>query len=410
MHEKRCVVLEYDPSGVPVTHAYTLSSESSYHASRSPSRDMNVDQPGAAHQEQAAGHQNGAAPGANLASHPLQGLEEEGEAEQRQLQQQTAALTLQDGAAAGSDAAAVLLAEIASLKEQHQQLVAQVASANEREANERRKRLSVVVRQLPNFSGEKEGQEWDAWQKAFVARMHLLRIDPYEWFALASNMLEKQAMDFFLSNESSIDTWEGLCELMASGPFGKRTTDYSTRAQLVSRKLAAGSSAGVTGMIRKVEELFAKAPTKLPDAERIFYVQFNLPDFLRDAVILNNDNQPWSSYTDFRTALMVRANALTQAGQGQDKKRGPGSEWQQQTGKKFKKTTSTKTNADGSAPGPSKGPGKQGAPPVKAKKCTACGQQGHWATDRSSDGKPVCPRYDASKDKGKKPSFGKPRA
>lgn len=225
-----------------------------------------------------------------------------------------------------------------------------------------------------------------------------------------SNLLDGPALKLFL--QRSPTTFEEIDKLFSTSAFQPSVTDYSVRCGWYDDpSMKAETAAAVRPIIRRIERDASKAPTAPTDIEKIVVLQRALPASLRSMLMLNELNEPYTSWDLFMAAVMAHVNS--QQTRGRDRERGNGSSSSSaprpptpNTRKRSQSFEQRRVSVEqprqqqqhqqqginGGQPGTSNA--EREHPP-----CKGCGSRTHQVYWKDRQGNPICPNYDAKKDK-----------
>jgi hypothetical protein len=261
---------------------------------------------------------------------------------------------------------------------------------------------------------------WSMFRSIFMHNMRTFDIAEEHWGTLLFNSIDGKALQVVLSKPELQTSFDSMSHYFAAGPFRQSHTDYSVRTSFYEPKYRVRFASQVKGLVQRFDKDANKAPTPMTEVEKIVALQYNLPAEVRAAVMLTENNTPFSSYDDFIRVLMARVNAMDgsssvtkqPANVNGDQQRAPtpkrprtGDHQQQQRGgfDKHRRHSDQQQRSNGAtagAPGSSNGGGGRAngtGSGHQPKPCSACGQPGHRPWEKKADGTPMCQHYDPTR-------------
>ena len=277
------------------------------------------------------------------------------------------------------------------------------------------KEITFVKKALDKtFTGEGKPDtcesNWFMFRAIFLHNMKTFGIEEEQWGTHLFNSIDGKALQVVLSKPELQQSFDSMDRYFAAGPFRQAHTDFSVRTGFYDPKYRVRYPNQVKNLVQRFDKDASKAPTPMTDVEKIVALQYNVPAELRAAIMLKEDNTPFTSYDDLVRVLMARVNAAIpsgssskqQAANGQGEGRG-NTPKRQRTGHEQHRTSfeqSRRGSSDqqqrGNGAGSSSGGGAKGNG-QQPRVCVACNQPGHKPWEKDADGKPKCPNFDPAK-------------
>jgi hypothetical protein len=289
------------------------------------------------------------------------------------------------------------------------------------------KEITFVKKALDKvFTGEGKPDtcesNWSMFRSIFLHIMHTFDIEEENWGTMLFNSIDGKALQVVLSKPELQRDFDSMDRYFAAGPFRQSHTDYSVRTSFYEPKYRVRYANQVKGLVQRFDKDASKAPTPMTEVEKVVALQYNLPSEVRAAVMLTENNTPFSSYDAFIRVLMARVNAMDgsssstkqPAANANGEQRAPtpkrprtGDQQQQRGSFDKPRRGSDQQQRSSGAPGSSNGGGGRAngtGSGHQPRPCSACGQPGHRPWEKKADGTPMCQNYDPTK-APKKPLF-----
>jgi hypothetical protein len=249
---------------------------------------------------------------------------------------------------------------------------------------------------------------WSDWSRTICNRFRATHTPQENWVPIVLSLLTGAAASYAQANSLTSElAWAAFAAAMAAGPWASKDTFFSLLFRLTRGNLGNGNPVET---VTQLEKIRAKLLFTLPPQFWVFALLVNLAPAFRDSLLVAPNGKEWTSFEELRSVVVSKAAAHKSANPN-------GTNDKSSSAKNVSWKDKVKYGAANTTAKPYGDPGASSSTPAAHGKkrrtdagptCYGCGSPHHKISDRGANGKPLCPAYDANKErKGKSPMHPK---